>query len=77
MRAQLYSRAGKVICTEAAPKALGPYSQAILADNTLYVSGQIGLIPESMAFAGDTVEAQTHQVRRAGACERCSVELLD
>ena len=44
------------------PAALGPYSQAIRAGNTLYVSGQIGLKAETMKFAGDTIEEQTEQV---------------
>ncbi|MCT3039637.1 RutC protein, partial [Leuconostoc mesenteroides] len=33
----------KLVSTTTAPKALGPYSQAILNDNTLYISGQIGI----------------------------------
>ena len=55
--------AGKeVIATDKSPAALGPYSQAIRAGNTLYVSGQIGLKAETMEFAGDTIEEQTEQV---------------
>lgn len=55
--------AGKeVIATDKSPAALGPYSQAIRAGNTLYVSGQIGLKAETMKFAGDTIEEQTEQV---------------
>lgn len=38
----------QVIHTENAPAAIGTYSQAILVDNTLYLSGQIGLDPYSM-----------------------------
>ena len=45
-----------------APAALGPYSHAVLSGNTLYTSGQIGLIPETGALAGDTIEAQAEQV---------------
>lgn len=52
----------KIISTTNAPGAIGPYSQAIVAGNTVYVSGQLGLIPETGAFAGDTVEAQAIQV---------------
>ncbi|MGN1452213.1 MAG: Rid family hydrolase, partial [Eubacteriales bacterium] len=37
----------KIISTSMAPKAIGPYSQAILAGNTLYTSGQIALDPEN------------------------------
>jgi reactive intermediate/imine deaminase len=55
--------AGKeVVATDKSPAALGPYSQAIRAGNTLYVSGQIGLKAETMKFAGDTIEEQTEQV---------------
>ncbi|KAF7258149.1 hypothetical protein EG68_04135 [Paragonimus skrjabini miyazakii] len=54
----------RVICTNKAPKAIGPYSQAVAVNNTLYVSGQLGLVPETMDFPSDDVEAQTHQVFR-------------
>eukprot|EP00873_Tetraselmis_striata_P015973 jgi/Tetstr1/436237/TSEL_025081.t1 len=47
-----------------APAALGPYSQAIKVDNTLYVSGCIGIIPGTKDFAGDDVAAQTEQVMK-------------
>ena len=56
------SSARQVISTDKAPAALGPYSQAVKAGNTLYVSGQIGLVPGTKDFAGDGVEAQTEQV---------------
>jgi hypothetical protein len=54
---------GEAIATDAAPSALGPYSQAISAGNTLYISGQIGFDPTTMDFAGRTVEDQTTQAR--------------
>ena len=47
--------------TKNAPAAVGPYSQAVLADNTLYVSGQIPFKPESMTLAGESIEQQTRQ----------------
>nr|CAH8871966.1 unnamed protein product [Trichobilharzia regenti] len=50
-----------IINTPKAPKAIGPYNQAVSVNNTLYVSGQLGLVPETMAFAGDDVESQAHQ----------------
>lgn len=50
-----------VITTENAPEAIGPYSQGILSGNTLYASGQLGLIPETGAMAGDNLEAQARQ----------------
>lgn len=51
-----------IITSPNAPAALGPYSHAVLAGNTLYTSGQIGLVPETGALAGDTIEAQAKQV---------------
>ncbi|EDV23127.1 Ribonuclease UK114 [Trichoplax sp. H2] len=55
------SLARTVIKTAMAPGAIGPYSQALKVGNTLYLSGQIGLSPESNEFAGPDVEAQTNQ----------------
>lgn len=52
----------KKISTPNAPAAIGPYSQAILADGTLYISGQIPLDPATGEMAGDTIEVQTEQV---------------
>lgn len=49
------------IHTDLAPAAIGPYSQAILAGNTLYVSGQIPIDPATGAFAGDDITTQTRQ----------------
>jgi reactive intermediate/imine deaminase len=46
-----------------APAAIGTYSQAIRAGDTVYLSGQIGLDPASMQMA-DGIEAQTHRVFR-------------
>ncbi len=51
----------KVINTEKAPAALGPYSQAIEVNGTLYVSGQIPFIPETMTCVSDDVQEQTKQ----------------
>jgi 2-iminobutanoate/2-iminopropanoate deaminase len=50
--------------SEGAPAALGPYSQAIIAGGMVYCSGQIALDPRSGQFAGEAVDAQTHQVLR-------------
>lgn len=50
-----------VIATEKAPAAIGPYSQAVLAGNTLYISGQLPLDPASGTMA-ETVEEQAKQV---------------
>ncbi|XP_019194337.1 PREDICTED: reactive Intermediate Deaminase A, chloroplastic-like isoform X3 [Ipomoea nil] len=48
--------------TDKAPAALGPYSQAIKANNLLFVSGMLGLDPETGEFVSDDVEDQTEQV---------------
>ena len=50
------------INTEAAPKAVGPYSQATLVNNTLYISGQVGIDPETGELIDSEIEAQTEQV---------------
>lgn len=44
-----------------APAAIGPYSQAIEHDGTLYVSGQLPIDPATGAFPDDTIEGQTRQ----------------
>ena len=49
------------IVTANAPAAIGPYSQAIHAGNTVYVSGQLPIDPATGAFAGDDIAAQTRQ----------------
>lgn len=51
----------KVIHTEKAPAAIGPYSQAIQANGFIYVSGQLPVDPATGAFAGETIEEQTRQ----------------
>ncbi|MBN1698411.1 MAG: RidA family protein [Spirochaetales bacterium] len=50
--------------TNGAPKAIGPYSQAVKAGNFIVTSGQIALDPETGTLAGDDIEAQTRQVMR-------------
>ncbi|MCX6248337.1 MAG: Rid family detoxifying hydrolase [Bacteroidetes bacterium] len=51
----------KVIYTDKAPKPIGPYSQAILSGNTLYVAGQIAINPETGRM--DTTDIET-EIRR-------------
>lgn len=53
--------ARQTIATDKAPSAIGTYSQAIRAGNTVYVSGQLGLIPATMQLA-EGFEAQAVQV---------------
>ena len=52
----------KVVITDSAPQAIGPYSQAIAAGPFLYVSGQIPLRPESMQLVEGGIEQQAHRV---------------
>lgn len=51
----------KVIQTEQAPAAVGPYSQAVKTDGLLFISGQLGLMPETGKLA-DGLEAQSKQI---------------
>ncbi|MGL5278957.1 MAG: RidA family protein [Cetobacterium sp.] len=51
----------KVINTSKAPAAIGPYSQAIEINGTLYVSGQIPFVPETMTVISEDVKEQTRQ----------------
>ena len=56
--------AHSVIFSPDAPAPIGPYSQAVRAGNTLYVSGQIPLDADGQLVGADDVTAQTHQVMR-------------
>ncbi len=51
----------KTIHTDHAPKAVGPYAQAVSAGGFLFCSGQIGLDPRTQQLVGDDVEAQAKQ----------------
>lgn len=51
----------KGLHTEKAPAALGPYSQAVQAGDTIYVSGQLPIDPATGEFAGDDIVTQTRQ----------------
>ncbi|GAB4194275.1 MAG: hypothetical protein Fur004_12200 [Thermoflexibacter sp.] len=51
----------KVIYTEKAPKPVGPYSQAIFKNNTLYVAGQLGIDTKTGLLVGDSIDVQTRQ----------------
>lgn len=79
----------QAVATDGAPKAIGPYSQAVTAGNLVFVSGQIPLDPATGEFVPGDVRAQTHRVMRnlsaileaAGtsldAVVRCTVYLAD
>jgi 2-iminobutanoate/2-iminopropanoate deaminase len=50
------------IHTDKAPKAVGPYSQAVTANGMVWLSGQIGLVPERGELAGEDLASQARQV---------------
>ena len=52
----------KIINTKKSPSPIGPYNQAILKDNILFISGQIALDPNSMNLKNNSIEDETHQV---------------
>lgn len=54
----------KIINTSNAPAPIGPYSQAILAGNTLYVSGQVAFDPASGNLITDSIQNETHRVMK-------------
>lgn len=54
----------KIINTPNAPAPIGPYSQAVISNNMLYVSGQIPLNPSSNNLVEGDIAAETHQVMR-------------
>src|SRR5260221_11710931 len=52
----------RTIATDAAPKAIGPYSQAIAIDGLVFTAGQVALDPKSGELVGKTTAEQTEQV---------------
>mgnify|MGYP006278990495 CR=1 FL=1 len=52
----------QAVATHNAPDAIGPYSQAVIAGDTIYCSGQIALDPSTMQLVGSGIEEQTRQV---------------
>jgi len=54
----------KIISTDKAPKAIGPYSQAVEANGTLYISGQVPINPATGKLAEGGIKEQTEQVMK-------------
>ncbi len=52
----------RIIQTDKAPAAIGPYSQAVIYGNLLFTSGQIAINPATGQIEADTIEGQTEQV---------------
>lgn len=67
----------KIISTENAPCAIGPYSQAIVCGNIVFTSGQIAINPKTSLVEAEGVEAQTHQVCKnlKAVLEACGSDL--
>jgi 2-iminobutanoate/2-iminopropanoate deaminase len=59
----MYTSEGKkIVVTDKAPKAIGPYSQAICIEDLVFTAGQVGLDPDTMELVEGGIEAQTRQV---------------
>ena len=54
----------QIIKTDKAPAPIGPYNQAILSNGTLYISGQIAIVPATGNLLLEDVETETHQVMK-------------
>lgn len=68
-----------IISTDKAPAAIGTYSQAMKIGTTVYLSGQIPLVPSTMAFISDDFREQAEQVFKnlSAVCEAAGGELQD
>lgn len=68
-----------IIQTESAPAAIGTYSQAVKAGNTVYLSGQIPLVPETMEMVSEEFSEQAHQVFKnlSAVCEAAGGQIND
>lgn len=68
-----------IINTNKAPQAIGTYSQAVKVNNTVYLSGQIPLVPETMEMVEGDIEAQIRRVfeNLTAVCESAGGSLQD
>ena len=71
--------AREIISTDNAPKAIGTYSQAVMVDNTVYLSGQIPLVPESMELIEGDIADQIRRVfdNLSAVCQAAEGKLDD
>ena len=69
----------EIIHTDNAPSAIGTYSQAVKTGNTVYLSGQIGLDPDTMEMVEGDISARIHQVFKnlTAVCEAAGGSLDD
>uniref|UniRef100_A0A098LZJ9 2-iminobutanoate/2-iminopropanoate deaminase n=1 Tax=Hypsiglena sp. JMG-2014 TaxID=1550645 RepID=A0A098LZJ9_9SAUR len=70
----------RIISTTRAPAAIGPYSQAVLVDRTMYISGQLGMDPSSGQLVRGGAKEQAHQalqnigeILKAAGCDSSNV----
>ena len=68
-----------IISTDNAPSAIGTYSQAVKVNNTVYLSGQIPLVPETMEIVSEDFTEQTQQVFKnlIAGCEAAGGNIND
>ncbi|MCC5854190.1 MAG: RidA family protein [Idiomarina sp.] len=68
-----------IVSTDAAPAAIGTYSQAVKVGTTVYLSGQIPLVPETMEMVSQDFRAQAEQVFKnlSAVCDAAGGELQD
>jgi len=68
-----------IIATDKAPQAIGTYSQAVQSGNTVYISGQIPLVPETMELVEGDMEANIRRVfdNLKAICEAAGGSLAD
>lgn len=68
-----------IINTDKAPQAIGTYSQAVKVNNTVYLSGQIPLVPETMEMVDGDIEVQIRRVfdNLTAVCEAAGGKLQD
>lgn len=68
-----------IISTTSAPSAIGTYSQAVKVNNTVYLSGQIALVPETMEVISDDFNEQAEQVFKnvVSVCEAAGGNIND
>lgn len=72
----------RVVVTDGAPAAVGPYSQAVGIGDLIFTAGQLGVLPGTREFAGPDIASQTRQallnikaiVEAAGSCMGCVVK---
>jgi len=69
----------EIISTEKAPQAIGTYSQAVKVNSTVYLSGQIPLVPETMEMVEGDIEVQIRRVfdNLTAVCEAAGGSLQD